>query len=259
MNSKLLLIFYLFTGIQIDISAQNPDFPQNAVAGKCYKKCLHTPQYETIAQEVLVKDAYKKISIEPAQYDTVYKEILEEEGYVVFEVVQAEFTTAEVEVIIEPAYTEYSYIPPVFETQEEYVVLEPARYEWKRQIDDINCFDQKDVEDCVVWCWTVVPPRLDTLYEEVVKTHAKPLEKQFPAVTQNITKTMVLTPASLKRTIVPPKYRTVSVIQLVKPAQTVEVEIPAEYQTIAVRKRVESPPMEDWMEVTCPKGSYGLN
>jgi hypothetical protein len=62
------------------------DFPSDAVIGKCYKKCIESERYETISENVLVKEAYKKIVVEPAVYDTVYQEILEEEGYVIFDI-----------------------------------------------------------------------------------------------------------------------------------------------------------------------------
>ncbi|MFK7903807.1 MAG: hypothetical protein AB8B69_01720 [Chitinophagales bacterium] len=255
MNYKLF--FPLFLLISLDFShAQTLELPKNAIAGKCYKQCIGQERYETISQEVLVKEAYKKLIPHPAEYDTIQQKVLEQEGYIVFEVVPAEFTTAEVEVVIEPAYTDYSFVPPVFETQEEYVILEPARYQWKRNMSDAACFEQREIEDCIVWCWEITPPRLDTLYEEVVKTHARPIEKNMPPIVQTITKTMVLTPASLKRAVIPSTYRTIDVIKMVKPAYTEEVEVPAEYATISVRKRVEKAGLADWVEVDCEQIGY---
>lgn len=255
MNYTLFPLFILFICTHIAV-AQVEYLPENATIGKCYKQCIQAEKYDTITQQVLVKETEKRIVVEQAVYDTVYQKVLEKEGFVALNVIPAEYTTAEIEVVMEPASMEYNYAPPVFETQEEYVILEPARYEWKKRISDKGCFDNKNIEDCVVWCWEVIPPRLDTLFEQIVKQHAKPVEVFVPAIVKRFTKTMVLKPASLERKVVPPTYRTVPILKLVSPARIIEEEIPAEYQTITTYKKIEGSGFLEWVEIDCEQTGY---
>lgn len=253
---------YLFFPISLllmycsPLQAQLSDFPANAQIGKCYKKCLKAPKYETVMEEIVVKEASTKWIVEPAEYDTVYQEIIEEEGYNVFNVIPSEFTVAEVEVIIEPEFIDYRYVPPVFETQPDFILLEPSRLKWQRRVTDVSCFNNREVDDCAVWCWEVVPARVDTVYQKVVKRHAKAFEVKVPAVIEKFNKSMLITPAMLGKETIPAKYRTVEVIRLVKPATAVEVKVPAEYKTVAVKKIIEEESLEEWVEIECSNVSY---
>lgn len=255
MNYRFFPIFLLLIHLS-PLHAQLSNFPKNAQIGKCYKKCLKAPQYKTITQEIIVKEASTKLVIVPAEYDTIYQTITEEEGYKVFNVIPSEFTTAEVKVIIEPEYIDYSFTPPIFEMQPEFILLEPSHLKWQRRVNDISCFGNRNVEDCAVWCWEVVEARTDTVYQEVVKTHAKAIQKKVPAVIEKFRKSMLITPASIEKKEIPDKYRTVEVIKMVKPAKVVEIEIPAEYETIVLQEMIEEESLEEWVEIDCNNVNY---
>ncbi|MGB0929346.1 MAG: hypothetical protein ACPGVB_01125 [Chitinophagales bacterium] len=255
MNQKISLILLVFI-CSHSLTAQPSDFPENAQSGKCYKKCFNPPKYETVTEEVMIKEASSKMIVEPAEYDTIYQEIIEEEGYKLYNVIPSEFTIAEVQIVIEPEHIEYSFIPPIFEQQSDYILLQPSHLRWQRRIDDVSCFNNNDLDDCAVWCREIVPPRVDTVFQQVVIRHPKPLEIKVPAVIERFEKAMLLSPASIERKVVPPKSRTIAVIRLVKPARAVEIEVPAEYARVNVQRLVEEESLGEWMEVDCGSGAY---
>ena len=74
------------------VVGQLPDeFPGEP--GKCYAKCLIPDQYETITEQVLVKEASQRVEVVPAVYETVTEQVLSKE---------ASSTTAKV-VTLEPS------------------------------------------------------------------------------------------------------------------------------------------------------------
>ncbi len=255
MSQKIPLILLLFI-CSYSLTAQISELPENAQAGKCYKKCFKPPKYETVFEEVITKEAYTKIMVEPAEYDTIYREIVEREGYKVFNVIPSEFTTAEVQVVIEPEHTEYTFVPPVFEQQPEFILLEPSHLKWKRSISNTSCITNESFDDCAIWCWEVIPARVDTVFQQVVKVHPRPIEVEIPAVIKHFEKAIVLSPASIETKIVPPKNRIVAALKLVKPARIVEVEVPAESSMVSIQKMVEEGSLEKWVEVDCNSITY---
>ncbi|OWY26231.1 cell envelope biogenesis protein OmpA, partial [Sphingobacteriales bacterium UPWRP_1] len=56
------------------------DLPPNAVAGKCYAKCLIPDQYETVTEQILLKEAGSRIEVVPAVYETANEQLLVKEG-----------------------------------------------------------------------------------------------------------------------------------------------------------------------------------
>ena len=42
------------------------DLPPNAIPGKCYAKCLIPDQYETVTEQILLKEASTRIEVVPA-------------------------------------------------------------------------------------------------------------------------------------------------------------------------------------------------
>ena len=52
------------------------DLPPNAVPGKCYAKCLVPDQYETVTEQILLKEAASRIEVVPAVYQSVDEQVL---------------------------------------------------------------------------------------------------------------------------------------------------------------------------------------
>ena len=70
-RSNLYIAFYLFVWILMPLSMLGQietDVPPNAVPGKCYAKCLIPDQYKTVSEEVLIKEAASRLSVNDARF-----------------------------------------------------------------------------------------------------------------------------------------------------------------------------------------------
>jgi len=234
------------------VFAQDGDLPPNAVPGKCYAKCLVPDQYETVSEQILVKEGSKRLEILPAQYETVEEQVLVKEGYTVYEIVPPTYTTVEEEVMVKEASTRLEYIPPVYETVTEQILVSPASTKWTKGKADMNCLQSgARPEDCKVWCLSEVPAQYRTVSRQVLKSPATTREIPIPAEYRTITKTVLQTPAQVKEVAIDPEYRTITRQVLKSPSTTEEIEIPAEYTTVSSQKLVTTGGFTDWVEVLC--------
>ncbi|MGB1205125.1 MAG: peptidoglycan-binding domain-containing protein [Chitinophagales bacterium] len=226
------------------------DLPPNAVAGKCYAKCLIPDEYETVTEQILLKEASSRIEVVPAAYETVDEQILVKEGYRVLEIVPATFTSVSEEMLVKEASSRLDYVPPVYETVTEQVLISPASTKWVKGRADRNCLSE-DPDKCKVWCLTEIPAQYKTVTKQVLRSPASTRETPIPAEYKTITKAVVQSPASTREREVPAEYRNVRKQVLRTPATTREVEIPAEYSTVTTQKLVRTGGFTDWVEVLC--------
>ncbi len=248
---SILTITLLCMGVGNNASAQTAgDLPANAQPGKCYAKCLIADQYETVTEQVLLKEASSRIEIVPAVYQTAEEQILVKEAYRVLEIVPAQFTTVTEELLVKEASSRLDYVPPTYETVTEQILVQPATTKWTKGRADANCLSQNP-EDCKVWCLTEIPAQYKTVTRQVLKSPATTSENPIPAEYKTITKAVVQTPAATQEREVPAEYRNVTKQVLASPATTNEVEIPAEYSTVTTRKLVKEGGFTEWVEVVC--------
>ncbi|MFK7905568.1 MAG: peptidoglycan-binding protein [Chitinophagales bacterium] len=226
------------------------DLPSNAQPGKCYAKCLIPDQYETVTEQVLLKESSSRIEIVPAVYQTAEEQILVKESYRVLEIVPAQFTTVTEELLVKEASSRLQYVPPTYETVTEQILVQPATTKWSKGRADANCLSQNP-EDCKVWCLTEIPAQYKTVTRQVLKSPASTQESPIPSEYKTITKAVVQAPANTREREVPAEYRNVTKQVLASPATTNEVEIPAEYSTVTTRKLVKAGGFTDWVEVLC--------
>jgi hypothetical protein len=245
-----LIAALLFFGVTNLYAQADGDLPPNAIAGKCYAKCLIPDQYETVTEQILLKEAASRIEVVPAVFETVEEQILVKEGYKVLEIVPATFTTVEEQLLVKEAGAKLDYVPPVYETITEQVLVSPATTKWVQGKADRNCLNE-DPEKCKVWCLTEVPAQYKTVTKQVLKTPASTRETPIPAEYRTITKAVVQSPASTREKEVPAEYKNITKQVLRSPATTREVEIPAEYSTLSSQKLVKTGGFTDWVEVLC--------
>lgn len=249
----------------------NTDLPPNAVPGKCYAKCLIPDEYKTVTEQVLVKEASKKIQVVPAEYgttteqmmakpeakrliaipavyETVTEQILVKEAGKRIEVTPAVYETVTEQVIDQPAHTKKTTIPPVYETVTERILIAEETQRWEKGKKDPNCLSANP-DDCRVMCLVTVPAQYKTVAKQVTKTPARVVEEQVPATYRTMSKQVVKTPATTKEVVIPAEYKTITKQVLKTPATTKEESIPAEYKTVT--KKVESKPSQV-LEVDVP-------
>ena len=247
----LPLLALILVGVFVSNNAfAQVDLPPSAVPGKCYAKCLVPDQYETVTEQILLKEASSRIEVVPAVYQTVDEQILVKEGYKVLEIVPATFTSVSEELLVKEASSRLQYVPPVYETVTEQVLVQPASTKWTKGRATAQCLSQNP-DDCKVWCLTEVPAQYKTVTRQVLRTPATTQETPIPAEYKTITKAVVQSPANVRERDVPAEYRTVTKQALQSPATTRDVEIPAEYTTLTTQKLVSTGGFSEWVEVLC--------
>lgn len=254
---KQFQLFILFLSLPLfcnqSVNAQAAgDLPANAVAGKCYAKCMIPDQYETVTEEVLLKEASTRIEIVPAVYEDVEEQVLVKEAYKVLNIVPATFNTVTEELLVKEAASRLEYVPPTFETVTEQILVQPAATKWIKGKADKTCLNSKNPEDCKVWCLEEIPAQYKTVTRQVLKSPANTTEIPIPAEYKTITKAVVQSPAQTTENEIPAEYRTVTKKVLAQPATTKEVVIPAEYSTVSTRKLVKEGGFTQWVEILCP-------
>ncbi|MBL7784973.1 MAG: peptidoglycan-binding protein [Chitinophagales bacterium] len=232
------------------VFAQGSDLPPNAVAGKCYAKCMAPDQYETVTEQILLKEASTRLEVVPAVYESTTEQVLVKEAYKVLEVVPATFTTQTEEIMVKEASKRLTYVPPVYETVSEQMLISPAGTKWTKGRADRSCLNE-DPEKCKVWCLTEVPAQYKTVTKQVLRTPATTNEVAIPAEYKTISKAVVQNPANTREREVAAEYRTITKQVLKSPATTREIEEPAQYSTITTKKLVRAGEFTDWVEVLC--------
>lgn len=254
MKQFLLFVLSLFIFCNQLAIAQSNDLPLNAQAGKCYAKCIIPDQYETITEEVLLKEASSRIEIVPAVYEEVEEQVLVKEAYKVLNILPATFNTITEELLVKEASSRLEYVPPTFETVTEQILVQPAATKWVKSKADKTCLNSKNPEDCKVWCLNEIPAEYKTVTRQVLKSPASTTEMPIPAEYKTITKAVVQSPAQIAENEIPAEYRRVVKTVLAQPATTKEMIIPAEYSTVTTRKLVKVGGFTDWVEILCSSG-----
>ncbi len=244
-------VLYAVSVVAVHASlAQAQDYPPNAEPGKCYAKCVIPDQYETVTEEVLIKQATQRIEIIPAQFqsidesvevkpastrievipalfETVDERIEIKPASVRLEPVAAQFQEVEEKIMVKPAEIKLVEVPAQYETVTEQIEVAPASTKWVKRKGDANCLSANP-DDCLVWCLVEVPAQYET-----------------------VTKTVMKTPPTTKEVTVPAEYKSVKKTVMVKAAETRTVEVPAEFKTVSNRRLVKPGGYTDWREVLC--------
>ncbi len=256
-KTSLVVALIATFGFALTMNAQD-DMPVNAIAGKCYAKCLIPDQYETTTEQVLLKEASSRLEVVPAAYSTSNEQVLVKEGYNVLEIQPASFSTVTEEIMVKEAGERLDYVPPVYETVTEQVLVQPATTKWTKGRADRNCLSE-DPDKCKVWCLTEIPAQYKTVTRQVLKSPATTRSTPIPAEFKTVTKAVVQSPAQVAERAVPAEYRTVTRQVLQSPASTQEVAIPAEYSTVSTQRLVRTGGFTDWVEVLCSAKSGGYS
>ncbi|NND94870.1 MAG: peptidoglycan-binding protein [Flavobacteriales bacterium] len=237
----------------LSMSAQDNPFsggtPPTAELGKCYAKCYIPSEYETVTEQVLVKEGATKLVAVPAVYETVTEQVLVKEATTRLVPVPTEYETLTEQVLVKEAHNKLVPVSPVYETVTEKVLISEATTKWVMKKDK-NCMSA-DPNDCFVACYEEVPERYTTYTSSVLKTPATVIEVQEPAEYKTVTRRVVKTPATMREEQIPAEYATVTKRVLMKPATVEERVMDPEFKTITKRRLVKAGEYSDWREVLC--------
>lgn len=288
---QLVFVIALMTisASAFQLSAQYGDLPPDAVPGKCYSKCMIPAEYQTVTEEILVKEASTHLQIVPATYETVTEEVLVKEAYTVYEVLPPKFTSVTEEILVKEAGYRLECVdaagnslgsansrgvcPSVYETVTEEMLVAAASTKWVRGKADPNCVSQNP-NDCMVWCLKEVPAQYKSIRKQVLRSSAATREIAIPAEYKTIKRT-VLDIGAMQAQVnnatgggnstvmeiapgvygysksYPAEYKTVTKKVVSSPASTTQVTIPAEYKTVTSRQMISSGGVTEFREVLC--------
>ncbi len=123
MKKIITLIFLIFSAIFYkNAAAQDAkaeDYPPNAQPGKCYAKCAVADRYERQTEQVLVKEASKKLKVIPPVYETVTEEIVVKEASKKIKVIPAVYETITEQVLVKQESKRLVPVPAKYEMVEE--------------------------------------------------------------------------------------------------------------------------------------------
>ncbi len=226
------------------------DLPPTDEFGKCYAKCKAADVYETVSQQVLVKEASTVLKKVAAVYETRTERVLVKEGRTDYKVIPAKYSTVTERVMIQPESRKVRTVPAKYRTETRSVLVSEARGQWVKKKKDPNCFSDNP-EDCYIACYEEVPAKYRTEKYQVLDQPATSTEDVIPAKYQNVTKRVISEPSRVVEVPVDPVYKNVSVKSLVSPAAATETVIPAKYKTVSERRLVSKGGYSVWTEILC--------
>ncbi len=243
--------------------------PPDAIAGECYARVWVEPQFTTVSNTVLVREASEKVHTSPAQYETITEQVLVSEADYEIETIPATYKThTEQKLVAEasrlwrtdlgnaaPASQELlhaaanggidldaatpgmcfheHYIPAEY-TYENETVLVKGAYDVVSVAEPEYRWVEKQVlvKEASTELKTI-PAVYGTETEQVVDVAAHTIWKKGTGPIQKID---AATGEIMCLVEVPATYKTVSRTILQSPARTEQVTIPAVYKTVKVRE-----------------------
>ncbi len=246
----LLALMFTTTVIAQEQDIPFDDLPPTQEFGKCYAKCKAADVYETVSQQVLVKEASTKLSKVAAVYENGSERLMVKEGRTDYKVIPAKYTTVTERVMVTPEQRRVRTVPAKYRTETRSVLVSEARGQWVKKKKDPNCFSDNP-EDCYIACYEEVPAKYRTEKYQVLDQPATTTEDIIPAKYETVTKRVLSEPSKVIEIPVDPQYKTVSTKVLVSPEAANEVVIPAEYKTVNERRLVRKGGYSVWTEILC--------
>ena len=228
-------------------------FPPNPQPGQCYARVLIPAQYNTVTEQVVVREAGERFEVIPARYETSEETVLVKEASTQLEVVPAVYGEVDERVLVKPMSKKIVQVPAVYDTVTEQVLDKPAHTAWKRgpaATQSSTVLSQTTTDTGEIMCLVEIPATYKSIQKRVLVTPARTEEVVIPAEYKTVTKTVVKEPATTREVVVPAKYDTVTVTKLVSDAEERRIEIPAEYDNVTKRQKVTDERLE-WRQVVC--------
>jgi hypothetical protein len=238
--------------------ASSGGYPVDAAAGQCFARVL-VPEVADIATETVEdQPARTEIRAIPAKWDWVEETIVVKEASVEYQVVPATYRTVTETVEIEPARTETVAVPESTETYTDRVLVRPAYTTWK---PGAGIFGRSSVASASgaagaethtgeLLCRVEVPAEYANVTRTRVVSAASMSPRVIPAKTATVTRQVIATPARVVERPIPAETRNVRIRKMVEPAREERIVIPATTRTVE-RRVVRRAAGVEWREVLC--------
>jgi hypothetical protein len=240
------------------------DLPPNPKLGECYARVVVPPRYETLTEQVVTREASRRVEVVPARYEADTETVVVREAAKRIEVIPATYRNVTEEIVVRPASKRLEVVPATYENVTERVLVREAYTTWKRgsawlpQAKAVRTgagvavqgdAAARGLEDDVL-CLVEIPAEYRTVTRRVEKTPATTREVEVPAVTRTVTRRVVDQPASTREVDVPEVTQTVKVTKMVEAPKEVMVDVPAQYGTVTRTKLVSEAKVE-WRSILC--------
>ena len=191
-------------------------------------------------------------------YETVTEQVLVKEETITYRTIPAVYETVTEQVIVEPERTETVVVPAQFETYTEQVLVRPAYSTWKPGAGLFGRGAAGTGTAAVngeqatgeLLCRVEVPAQYDTVTRTRIATPETTDTRIIPAVYETVSREVVATPPQVIEEVVPAVYETVTKQVLVTPNSEQVNVIPATYKTVEKRVVTGGGGLE-WREVLC--------
>ncbi len=247
--------------------------PPNAAPGECYARVWVDAEYTTIDEQVVAREASKRINVIPATYETVEKTVLVKAASSRIKTIPAVYGTEEERIKIRngqklwrvglnsqdaPAsqallaaagsqinldsasvgmcFHEH-YVPATYETVSEQVLVKAATEEVSVAEAQYQMVEKRVLVREASTKLVQIPAQYETVEDQVIDKPAHTIWKKGRGPIQRIDEA---TGEIMCLVEVPATYKTVKRTVLKSPARTETVEIPAEYDTVQVRELVSA-------------------
>ncbi len=247
--------------------------PPNPRPGECYARVIIPANFDTMSEQVMLREASERIQIIPARYETLAETVLIKEAATRLEVIPATYENVEERVMVKPASSKLEVVPAVYETISERIMVRPASQKTIEVPGEYDTVTERVQDQPARTEWkrgtgrgsgsgVALASAAHTIERfgdlKVLKTRFKDTGEvmclvEIPATFKTIEKQVLVKPASTRVNEVPAEYKTIKKTVLKKPATTREITIPAQYRTVKVTKQVQP---ETTREVTIP-AEYG--
>jgi len=252
--------------------AKSDLLPPDAKAGECYARVWVEPQFKTVSQTVLSKEASEKVTVVPAKYETVSEQVLVSDADYRIETIPATYKTQTTQKLVSesalvwrtdlsrsaaPASHELlaaaqnggidlesatpgmcfheHYLPAQYQYDNETVLVKEASQSVSVAQPQYRWVEKQVLVEDASTALKTIPASYRTETERVVDVAAHTIWKKGTGPIQKIDEA---TGEIMCLVEVPATYKTISRRVLDSPATTKTVAIPAVYKTVKVRELV---------------------
>ncbi len=223
-------------------------YPINAKAGECYARVVNPPIFKSVTEKVLAKSATETVEIIPARFEEVEEKVLvKPASKKVVEVIPAVYRMVEEKVLVKAASERLETIPATYKVVEEKELVKPATTIWKKGRGPIEKVDNISGD---IMCLVEVPAEYRVIKKTVVDSPAEVKRIPIPAEYAVIKRQELVKAAELKEADVPAEYKVVKVRKVAAPADEKRIPVPAVYQEVT-REVLVSEGSSEWKSILC--------
>ncbi|MCB0649635.1 MAG: OmpA family protein [Saprospiraceae bacterium] len=232
------------------------DLPSNPQENSCWVRCVTPDVFKTEEVSVMVRPAYKRLTIVPAEYKEVKERVMVKEASVRYEFSPAEYKTEYVDYDSKDGFNKLAITPASFKDGEEVIEIYPKVTRWESQVFE-GC-ESDNPADCQVWCFRAYDPQSTTVgirtLAKDASTNPTPVKKE----TARYARQVIVKPAEVKEIPIPAEYKEITKTVLVKDETVVEETVAAEYTTVSKTVLVTKGGTTEYKPIDCELLEYNV-